>query len=210
MKSCSLEVYMPDLVDGTLGGSSLHKHLGHSHHSLGHREHHLSKKLLILFSFPGKCVWCNWITLHDLLHLFDLFIGLLYYITQARFFFVGPPDVPLFLFCLDFWVASLRSWCRTGAKMEGKSLFKARPAWDATGEVVIGQDDTSHGFGGANVRTKWRHNKDKPTLWWIYLGHRRICWKSRPCGPQRRSLENWNPGWECPQAWLMRNSQSPG
>lgn len=133
-------------------------------------------------------------------------------ITSHRrgFFFVGPPDVPLFLFCLDVWVASLRSWCRTGAKMEGKSLFKARPAWDATGEVVIGQDDTSHGFGGANVRTKWRHNKDKPTLWWIYLGHRRICWKSRPCGPQRRSLENWNPGWEYPQAWLMRNSQSPG
>ena len=47
------------------------------------------------------------------------------------------------------WSLSQSSFLsRTSAKMEGKSLFIVRPAWDATGEVVIGQDDTSHGFGG--------------------------------------------------------------
>ena len=41
-----------------------------------------------------------------------------------------------------------KDWSRIGAKMEGKTLFIARPAWDATGEAVIAQDDTSDEFGG--------------------------------------------------------------
>ena len=84
-------------------GSSLQKHLGHSHHSLGHHAHHLSKKLLILFSLLGTCLWCNWITLHGLLQLFDLFSGLLYYITQARCFSrtTRPTTLSLWLWCLS-------------------------------------------------------------------------------------------------------------
>ena len=42
-----------------------------------------------------------------------------------------------------------KDWCKIVAKMEGKTLFIARLAWDATGEAVIVQEGTSNGFSGA-------------------------------------------------------------
>ena len=48
---------------------------------------------------------------------------------------------------------TMKGWCRIGAETEGKALFIARPAWDATGEAVIAQDDTSDGFGVSKVLT---------------------------------------------------------
>ena len=48
---------------------------------------------------------------------------------------------------------TMKGWCRIGAETEGKALFIARPAWDATGEAMIAQDVTSNGFGVAKVRT---------------------------------------------------------
>ena len=98
-----------------------------------------------------------------------------------------------------------KGWCRIGAEMGVKTLFIARPAWDATGEAVIAQDDMSNGFGSANVRTNDGTTKaglpcDEDT------------WATEECVensvPTVHKTEAWDlKSWPGTQAWPTRNSR---
>ena len=98
-----------------------------------------------------------------------------------------------------------KGWCRIGAEMEVKTLFIARPAWDATGEAVIAWGDISDGFGSANVRTNDGTTKaglpcDEDT------------WTREECAenlvPTVHKTEAWDlKSWPGTQAWPTRNSR---